>query len=51
MCKTVQTVSELKTEYNSNSEDSFLLTSENASSTCSDTRTVSLIVNDVLIKF
>ena len=50
MCKTVQTVSELKMEYNSTSDDSFLLTIDNTS-TSSDAWTVNLTVNDIPINF
>ena len=51
MCRTVQIVSELKTEYIGNSDDSFLLTIDNISLNSSDAWTVDLIVNDIPIQF
>ena len=51
MCKTVQTVSELKTENKSSSEDSFLLTIDNIFSASGDVWTINLIVNNIPIQF
>ena len=51
ICKTEQTVSQLKTEDNSNYEDFFLLTIDNTSSISSDAWTINLTMNDIQIQF